>query len=202
MSGTPGTPGVVFIRRPNSLLKSPSADSESSDPIKPLMILKTDSTSSSGIHDHRRQRLMALRYRTDSETTDEQCIPDSISEVHDSAMDSAEDIIEDNHEYDDKSPNCDMVQSPAVTHPCINLEVQSSTESDKTVLSIRNSDLPSSVPNSPFSSSPRSSSHNLRLKLSLNLPEIVVQPCSPPQTSPSAESSPTLPSAKVASGKK
>ena len=58
-SSNPGVP-VVFIRRPTSLLKSPSADSESSDPIKPLMI-KTDSTSSSSF-DHRRGRLMAERF--------------------------------------------------------------------------------------------------------------------------------------------
>ena len=37
---------------------------------------------------------MASRYRTDSETTDEQCIPESISEAHDSAIDSTEDIAE------------------------------------------------------------------------------------------------------------
>ena len=86
----------------------------------------------------------------------------------------------------DKSPNCEIL-------PQINLEVQSSTESDKTVLSVkkRETEELSSVPNSPFSSSPRNSSHNLRLKLNLNLPEIVVQPCSPPPSSPSADSSPT-----------
>ena len=41
-----------------------------------------------------RRLLMASRYRTDSETTDEQCIPESISEAHDSAIDSTEDIAE------------------------------------------------------------------------------------------------------------
>lgn len=98
----------------------------------------------------------------------------------------------------------------------LTLEVQSSTESDKTVLSLKHNnynnnkagisvsgdDLNNSVPNSPggglsLCNSPRSgSSNNLittisRHKLSLNLPEIIVQPCSPPPTSPSLESSPT-----------
>merc|ERR1719491_1865853 len=136
--------------------------------------------------------MIGARYRTDSETTDEQCIPESISEAHDSAVDDLvddSDIAEDDDETDnDKSPNCDMmVNVPSLP---INLEVQSSTESDKTVLSIKHDTL-SSVPNSPFSSSPRSSSHNIRQKLTLNLPEIIVQPCSPPPTSPSAESTPT-----------
>ena len=90
----------------------------------------------------------------------------------------------------------------------LTLEVQSSTESDKTVLSLKHNnnkagcsdlDLNNSVPNSPglsLCNSPRSGSSNnlitnIRHKLSLNLPEIIVQPCSPPPTSPSLESSPT-----------
>lgn len=139
---------------------------------------------------------MAARYRTDSETTDEQCIPES---VHDSAIDSTEDIVEeyDDDEDNDVSPNCDVV--PQIV---TNLEVQSSTESDKTVLSstgtvlaVQDDKYLSSVPNSPgmFSTRSRScSSNNISYKrLCLNLPEIIVQPCSPPPTSPSAESSPT-----------
>ena len=171
-----GGGGSIFIKRPHTLMKSPSADSESSDPIKVHPALSNA--------ERRRQVMLALRYRTDSETTDEQCIPESISETHDSAVESAEDII-DEEEDEDKSPNTEAV-------PQINLEIQSSTESDKTVLSFKNKDENlSSAPNSPFSCSPRSSSHNLRQKLTLTLPEIVVEPCSPPATSPSAESSPT-----------
>ena len=96
----------MVIRRPNSLLKSPSADSESSDPIRPQLI-KMDSTSSSSLGPiERKQRLIAARYRTDSETTDEQCIPESISEAHDSAVESAEeDIIEDVDDHDDHIHN-------------------------------------------------------------------------------------------------
>ena len=100
-------------------------------------------------------------------------------------MESAEDIIDEEEDDEDKSPNTEAV-------PQINLEIQSSTESDKTVLSFKKQDNDlSSAPNSPFSCSPRSSSHHLRQKLTLTLPEIVVEPCSPPATSPSAESSPT-----------
>lgn len=107
--------------------------------------------------------------------------PFSETQGGDSAVESGGD--EDLDDTDDKSPNCDVV---------INLmEVQSSTESDKTVLSFRDNNL-SSVPNSPFGGSPRSgSSQNLRQKLCLVLPEIIVEPCSPPATSPSTESSPT-----------
>ena len=85
------------MRRPNLVLKSPSMDSESSDPI---MIVHPHppsrfSKTSSGAE---RRLLMASRYRTDSETTDEQCIPESISEAHDSAIDSTEDIVEEEDE--------------------------------------------------------------------------------------------------------
>ena len=93
-----------MTRRPttNVLLKSPSMDSESSDPI----ISGLGASSHHGHHHHHhgrqpkisgaaeRRLLMASRYRTDSETTDEQCIPESISEAHDSAIDSTEDIAE------------------------------------------------------------------------------------------------------------
>ena len=56
---------------------------------------------------------IGARYRTDSETTDEQCIPESISEAHDSPVDDDDivddsDIAEDDHDTtDDKSPNHD-----------------------------------------------------------------------------------------------
>jgi hypothetical protein len=183
--------GPLFIRRPNTMLKSPSVDSESSDPINPSYQHpprppKMASVMMASTVVERRQ-LMAARYRTDSETTDEQCIPESISETHDSAIDSFEDIVDDDEE--DVSPNCDVM-------PQISLVVQSSTESDKTVLSVRNTNCNMSdfsVPNSPgvFSmfGSRISSSNNLLIKS--NLPEIVVQPCSPQQSSPSADSSPT-----------
>ena len=59
--------------------------------------------------------MLALRYRTDSETTDEQCIPESISETHDSAVESAEDIIDEEEDDEDKSPNTEAV-------PQINLQ--------------------------------------------------------------------------------
>ena len=57
------------------------------------VLMKMDSTSSSSLCTiERKQRLIAARYRTDSETTDEQCIPESISEAHDSAVESAEEL--------------------------------------------------------------------------------------------------------------
>ena len=80
-------------------------------------------------------------FRTDSETTDDQCIPESISEIHDSAIDSTEDNDEEdlntvlNTEDEKDQP---LTASSTVTTPrSICLEVRdSSTESDKTVLSM------------------------------------------------------------------
>ena len=94
------------------------------------------------------------RYRTDSETTDEQCIPESISEAHDSAIDSTEDIVEEEAiESDIEMELDDMETDKGQSIPPLTLEVQSSTESDKTVLSLKHNntkdDLNNSVPNSP-----------------------------------------------------
>ena len=97
----------VEVSRTNS---SNSADSENSDPIRPAL-LKTDSTSSSSLGTlERKSRMIGARYRTDSETTDEQCIPESISEAHDSAVDDVDDsdIADDRDTDNDKSPNCDF----------------------------------------------------------------------------------------------
>ena len=194
---------AVVIRRPNNLLKSPSVDSESSDPVNANY--KKIFTSA------HKAPLMAARYRTDSETTDEQCIPED--EVDDDVLDvgAEAEVVEgktckeeklqtqdgdDNLDCseEDVSPNCDVV-------PQITLEVQSSTESDKTVLSTTtvrdalSAILPSTSANSLASSEASSSAfklgNNKQNKLSLTLPEIIVQPCTPAPSSPSAESSPT-----------
>jgi len=95
-------------------------------------------------------------YRTDSETTDDQCIPESTSEPHDSALDSMDDCPEDDMLKVTESPEPNDAIKPQVPQICL-LEVQSSTESDKTVLSTTtvfeqqlraiNSDC--SLPNSP-----------------------------------------------------
>ena len=78
-----------------------------------------------------------LFFRTDSETTDDHdCIPESTSEPHDSALDSMDDFIDDDnirisvHKKVAKAEDL----APKVPQICL-LEVQSSTESDKTVLS-------------------------------------------------------------------
>ena len=95
------------------------------------------------------------RYRTDSETTDEQCIPESISEAHDSAIDSTEDIVEEEAIESDIEMELEDMETDEKDQsiPPLTLEVQSSTESDKTVLSLKHNntkdDLNNSVPNSP-----------------------------------------------------
>lgn len=75
-------------------------------------------------------------FRTDSETTDDQCIPESTSEPHDSALDSMDDFIdEENIRISvNKKAEKEGDFAPKVPQICL-LEVQSSTESDKTVLS-------------------------------------------------------------------
>ena len=142
------------MRRPNLVLKSPSMDSESSDPIMIVHPPSRFSKTSSGAE---RRLLMASRYRTDSETTDEQCIPESISEAHDSAIDSTEDIVEEEDEEILDEVEKDLTKAKIqLQQTCVNqqqpltLEIQSSTESDKTVLSLKHKDdINNSVPNSP-----------------------------------------------------
>ena len=93
-----------------------------------------------------------------SETTDEQCIPESISEAHDSAIDSTEDIVEEEDEQILDEVEKDLTKAKLqLQQTCANqqqqpltLEIQSSTESDKTVLSLKHKDdINNSVPNSP-----------------------------------------------------
>ena len=93
-----------------------------------------------------------------SETTDEQCIPESISEAHDSAIDSTEDIVEEEDEQILDEVEKDLTKAKIqLQQTCANqqqqpltLEIQSSTESDKTVLSLKHKDdINNSVPNSP-----------------------------------------------------
>ncbi len=211
-----GGMGPVVIRRPNNLLKSPSVDSESSDPV--------NANYGKAFLGHHKAPLMAARYRTDSETTDEHCIPESISEAHDSAIDSTEDIEEEDEtavteaveaavvveeeeeEEVDVSPNCDIVPQIMTT-----LEVQSSTESDKTVLStttVRDFSASNLLMTSASAASLVSSAETLTISnttasigkvmskpaikmINLTLPDIVVEPCSPDQSSASEVSSPT-----------
>ena len=54
--------------------------------------------------------VLNFKFSIFSETTDEQCIPESISEAHDSAVDDVDDsdIAEDQDTDNDKSPNCDI----------------------------------------------------------------------------------------------
>ena len=58
----PGCQSVFIRGRPRTLLKSPSADSENSDPIRPPL-LKADSTSSSSIGTLERR---SRKYKTNS----------------------------------------------------------------------------------------------------------------------------------------
>lgn len=86
--------------------------------------------------------------RTDSETTDEQCLPESISTANDSALDSQEEINDDEDTFNPEgvfeesgqmipTPVSFKSQSPAHGSPTTLLEVRdSSTESDKTVFSM------------------------------------------------------------------
>ena len=226
---------IYVRRRPSPLLKSPSFDSESSDPPNPLYPNSTcygneGHTSSrsmtlthqkhaitgqlgiSSISDRTNKRnflTSAFRYRTDSETTDDQCIPESLSEEpgHDSALDTTEDIdeeevVEEEEDLNDASPNIDGPKVPQLSFTDV---AQSSTESEKTV--ILDFPLPvvfqeteqnfSKMP--PLASMAKGiimSSCNIRIDEEsirssvLSLPEIVIVPGTPMGSSPSGPSSP------------
>ena len=220
------------MRRPSPLLKSPSFDSESSDPPNtafPVTCYGNDSCNVSrtltpvtqrqsgipqigtiNISDRNTKHFYlasAFRYRTDSDTTDDQCIPESLSEGpgHDSALDTTEDIDEEDveeEELNDASPNID---GPKVPQLYLSEAVQSSTESEKTVIldcqlimpiddEKDSMDTVSSL--SLMAENVLSSDNSLLddqvIKSSmLSLPEIVILPGTPSASSPSAPSSPT-----------
>ena len=223
----------IFVRRPSPLLKSPSVDSESCDPPNPTISVTSYeneyctvnrvSTSvaqrqgvnsqpgTSNILDRSTKHCnfgSAFRYRTDSETTDDQCIPESLSEEpgHDSAFDTTEDVDEEDVEEEeglyDVSPNID---GPKVPQLRLSEVDKSSTESEKTIimegqLSISIQDVRNSVDNNApilsFMTDNLISSDNshqqdcLRKPSKLSLPEIVILPGTPSASSPSAPSSP------------
>ena len=231
-----GMGSSMFIRRPSPLLKSPSFDSESSDPLNPpcsnscYATQDNSVTGRQGITHHQRHSNIphtvshnvtersykqsifasAFRYRTDSETTDDQCIPESLSEEpgHDSALDTTEEIDEEEAEDDeeedelmDVSPNID---GPKVPQLCLSEAAQSSTESEKTVilesqlsLATRDKKDLSTDNISSLVTDHAISSDNIHLECQslkssmLSLPEIVILPGTPSASSPSAPSSPT-----------
>ena len=221
----------IFMRRPSPLLKSPSFDSETSDPLNPsfpITCYSNDNCNSSrtvsvttqrhsvpSIHNSISDRSVkqffpasAFRYRTDSDTTDDQCIPESLSEEpgHDSALDTTEDIDEEDvaeeEELNDVSPNID---GPKVPQLCLSEAGQSSTESEKTVIldyqpSAAIQEMNGSIDNTSALSlmtENQIATDNYKLddqaiKYSmLSLPDIVVLPGTPSASSPSAPSSPT-----------
>ena len=225
----------IFVRRrPSPLLKSPSFDSESSDPPNPLypnsacygneshassrsMLTHqkhaiTGQLGISSISDRTNKRSFltsAFRYRTDSETTDDQCIPESLSEEpgHDSALDTTEDIdeeevVEEEEDLNDASPNIDGPKVPQLSFTDV---AQSSTESEKTV--ILDFPLPAvfQEKEQKLSKTPHlasmaediiTSSCHIRIdeesirSSMLSLPEIVIVPGTPMGSSPSGPSSP------------
>jgi hypothetical protein len=150
----------------------------------------------------------AFRYRTDSETTDDQCIPESLSEEpgHDSALDTTEDIdeedVDEEEDLNDASPNID---GPKLPQLCLSEAAQSSTESEKTVImdcqlavTTRNpKDSMDNISSLSLMTEHAISSDNIHLDSQslkssmLSLPEIVILPGTPSASSPSAPSSPT-----------
>ena len=124
------------------------------------------------------------KLRTDSETTDEQCIPESISEEidnDDSAIDeNSIDIDDEQPEIEDEeeelaSPNDERRLRKLPGFSVNQMEVrESSTESDKTVLSMSTVlEHKDSLPDTP----------GLLSQTSLPLPEIVVEEHTSPPSS-------------------
>ena len=231
-----GMGSSMFIRRPSPLLKSPSFDSESSDPLNPsssnscymgqehcqygrlgathqqrLINVPQIGQHSSSEKSYKQSILAsAFRYRTDSETTDDQCIPESLSEEpgHDSALDTTEEIdeeeVEDEEEEEDLMDASPNIDGPKVPQLCLSEAAQSSTESEKTVilesqisLATRDKKDLSADNISSLMTDQTISSENIHLESQslkssmLSLPEIVIQPGTPSASSPSAPSSPT-----------
>ena len=231
-----GMGSSMFIRRPSPLLKSPSFDSESSDPLNPscsnscymgqehcqfgrlgtthhqrLINVPQIGQHSSSEKSYKQSILAsAFRYRTDSETTDDQCIPESLSEEpgHDSALDTTEEIdeeeVEDEEEEEDLMDASPNIDGPKVPQLCLSEAAQSSTESEKTVilesqisLATRDKKDLSTDNISSLMTDQTISSENIHLESQsmkssmLSLPEIVIQPGTPSASSPSAPSSPT-----------
>ena len=84
-----------------------------------------------------------LPNRTDSETTDEQCIPESVSEINDSAIDSTEDLeidVEEDLKEEEKEDRLELSfdlmqeeEEPERGHPVDLTEAESSREEDTKV---------------------------------------------------------------------
>ena len=170
--GAPHTLG--FVRRPSPLLKSPSCDSESSDQnqtqVSPIRMARLGTRFD--------KRCLFSRYRTDSETTDDQYTPEFVTIPLDSkdegiSVDGAEQNVL------DKITPCHPVtcsklvsQSPSFTLPeiivdhCTSIPEQESTESNKSSLHNSIDEPQDTLLHSPSGSSSRSESPTMSNKSS------------------------------------
>ena len=156
----PGGHSLGFVRRPSPLLKSPSCDSESSDQQNYRSVQRFGGFSSRTVG-------VFNRYRTDSETTDEQvameCLsiaegpPDSNDEGIGAELPLDTKNVPTMKEVNDKeSPWAQMGLPEIVVQPCFTIHEQESTESTKS--SRHNSmDEPVKSSSSSRSSSPAGS---------------------------------------------
>ena len=150
----PGCHGLGFVRRPSPLLKSPSCDSESSD--------QQNYRSSVQRFGGFTSRTVGVfnRYRTDSETTDEQVAMECLS-IAEGPADSNDEGIDAELPVDAKnvlkeSPWTQTGLPEIVVQPCFTIHEQESTESTKS--SRHNSmDEPAKSSSSSRSSSPAGS---------------------------------------------
>ena len=153
----PGSHGLGFVRRPSPLLKSPSCDSESSDQ-QNYRIQRFGGFTSRTVG-------VFSRYRTDSETTDEQ-VPFECLNIVEEPPDSNDEGIGAELPLDAKSvpTTKEEKESPwtqqglpeIVVQPCFTIHEQESTESTKS--SRHNSmDEPVKSSSSSRSSSPAGS---------------------------------------------
>ena len=156
----PGCHGLGFVRRPSPLLKSPSCDSESSDQQNYRSVQRFGGFTSRTVG-------VFNRYRTDSETTDEQ-VPMECLSIAEGPADSNDEGIGAELPVDTKNvPTMKEVidkESPwtqtglpeIVVQPCFTIHEQESTESTKS--SRHNSmDEPAKSSSSSRSSSPAGS---------------------------------------------
>ena len=156
----PGCHGLGFVRRPSPLLKSPSCDSESSDQQNYRSVQRFGGFTSRTVG-------VFNRYRTDSETTDEQVPMECLSIAEGPADSNDEGIgaelpvdaknVPTMKEIGDKeSPWTQTGLPEIVVQPCFTIHEQESTESTKS--SRHNSmDEPAKSSSSSRSSSPAGS---------------------------------------------
>ena len=180
--GTPHTLG--FVKRPSPLIKSPSCDSESSDQnqnqVSPIRIARLGTRFD--------KRCLFTRYRTDSETTDDQNTSDSVTINTNSKDKDPASVAEKNNAsksfenfHKSFSNPLSLTLPEIVIEHCSNITEQDSTESNKSSLHNSIDEPQETLLQSPSGSSSRSESPTMSDK-SVALSALHTMQCLLPNT--------------------